>query len=165
MPSHPPVVDGSRLGTAVRAVEDDDLAAVAVGFEVRLQIVLRAAGLREDEGFLGGTDRRHLLEADLEGREECLRLCIYPNTASPLCKSAKRVDLIPQFLAVNLLWLVGSLLLIVFVLGEDLIEEVGFYLLIFDELLGEVWVVFHSLVVQSLQTLAKSIECSGYSLR
>ena len=97
----PTLVDRGGLRPAVRAVEEDHLSPIAVGFEEGLQILLGAARLGEDQRLACGAGRGHLFEADLQGLEQRLRLGVDADAARPGGEPLQDVDLLAQLLAVD----------------------------------------------------------------
>jgi len=154
-------VDGRRFRPRVRAVEQDDLALVALRLEEGLEIVLGAAGLGEDQGLARRARLGHLRKADLQGLKQRPRLGVDPDAARPGGESTEDVDLLEELLPVDdsrcLVCLLGAL-----VRGQDLVEQVALDLLRLDERLGEVLVVHQVPLVQHrLQPGAQGLEGRG----
>jgi hypothetical protein len=66
----PALVDAGGRGALVATAEHGDLARVAMGFKVAGQIVLGAAGLREDHGLARRAHGAHALKALVQRRQQ-----------------------------------------------------------------------------------------------
>jgi len=120
----PAVDDLPGLRVGVGAVEEDDLAAVAVGFEEVSQVVLRAAGLGEHKRLAFGPHLRHLCQADFEGLVQRPAFRVDADTQRPLGVAGEFVDLRFEEFAAGLLvgWRVGFV--VALGVAEDFIQEV-----------------------------------------
>ena len=159
----PALVDRGCFRPAVGAVEEHHLAAVAVGLEEGLQVLLGAARLGEDQRLARRARRGHLLEADVQRREQGLGLGVGADAARPGGEPLQDVDLLAQLLPVD-----GArrALGLGFVrLREDLVEQVVLDLLRLDEPLGELRVVLHLLVAQRFETRTQRVQRGSDGLR
>jgi len=77
-------IDCRGFRTAVIAVEQYDLTLITASFEEGLQMFLRTARLRKDNGLLGGPERRHFFEAHFEGGQQRASFGVDTDAVCPL---------------------------------------------------------------------------------
>ena len=81
-----------------------------------------------------------MLEADLQGREQRLRLGVNPDAARPRCEALQDVYFLAQPLPVDGRW--GFFRLFSnFIVGQDFVKQIAFDFLTLNELLGELGIV------------------------
>ena len=132
---------------------------IAVGFEKALQVLLRSAGLGEDQRLAGRARRGHLFEADVQRLEQRVRLGVDADAARPSGEPLQDLDLLAQFLPVDGdRCRLGSLGILVF--PENLVEQVVFDLFVLDQLFGELGVVLRLLIAQGFEAHPEACRAS-----
>ena len=147
----PALEDLFGIRIVVGAVEEDDLAGVAVGFEELLEKGLGAARLGEDDGLArrGWVHRGHLPEADVERLEERAGLGVHADAAGPADVVVEFGDFFFELGGID--WLRSGLGGGSFLVGRDFrvlgifqqfIEQLAVEIVARDELVEEAGAVF-----------------------
>lgn len=129
----PTFVEGGGVRPAVRAIEEHHLPGVTIGFQKRLEMILRASRFGEHHRFARGTERCQFFEADFQRLEQGAGFGVGADGARPFGEPFQNGDFVGQFLVVAS----DRRRVVERLLRQQVVEQIGFEFVGCDHRLGK----------------------------